>query len=229
LHRLNTDVNLQIANNIFNSFLFEYYFAHQFSTISLNEPIEKFNLRYKVFRTIFPNSLYLDGIEELLPRLKRIYSEFNFQDISSDKGDLDSESMLIENYNNIKSLNDILDRFHGYVVYIDFWASWCPPCHSEFDYSKTLEEFANKNDIVLLYISTDGEDTNWIKVINKYNLRGYHARMVTEKFKNEHFLYKIDGIPRYMIVDKNGDIVIDDALRPSSQEELYNQLSKFTE
>lgn len=32
-----------------------------------------------------------------------------------------------------------LQQFHGKVVYVDFWASWCPPCAKSFPFLNQLE------------------------------------------------------------------------------------------
>lgn len=223
----NKDLNLQLAEEYFDPFLFEFYFASQFAGVSIREPIEKMEHRYVAFKASFPQSKYLYGIEELIGWGREIYAEFWPDGISTDKNDLHPEAVLIDNYQNIKSLKEILKTFHGQVVYVDFWASWCPPCHGEFSYSDTIQEFAKNNNIVLLYISKDKEEEGWIKTISKFELKGYHARTVTNEFRSELDKYKIKHIPWYMIVDKNGEIVVKEALHPSSQEELFSQLSKY--
>jgi thiol-disulfide isomerase/thioredoxin len=38
------------------------------------------------------------------------------------------------------SFQDILDKYKGKVVYIDFWASWCGPCKKQMPYSAKIKK-----------------------------------------------------------------------------------------
>ncbi len=66
-------------------------------------------------------------------------------------------------------------------------------------------------------------------MITNYNLTGLHVRASQELQKdiiNRIWKSKSYAIPRYLIV-KNGVIVNADALRPSAQQKLYDQLKAF--
>jgi len=221
------DEELKIAEKHLDPFLFEIYFASQFLKISAKEPFEATEMRYEAFKARYPNSMSLPGIDFMLPRLQSIYYQYYPPDVSADIEDLTEEVVLVENYQEIESINQIIERFRGKVVYIDFWASWCAPCLGEFEYAQPLKAFADKNDIILLYISTDKNESNWVKSLNKNKLSGYHARMVTDEFRSDLTNYEIYGIPRYMIVNKDGLIVEPEAKRPSSGQELYEQLLQY--
>jgi len=219
---------LQLAEKYLDPFLFELYFASQFTILSMKESFEAVEMRLETFKTRYPNSRYLPGIEYIMPFLKQPYYMYYPPEVSSDIEDLSEEIMLVESYKEIKSLDQIIERYKGKVIYIDFWASWCAPCIGEFEYAPQLHEFAEKNAIVLLYISTDKDEHKWVNALNKYMLDGYHARMVTDEFRSELEKYGIYGIPRYMIVDKEGNVVEHEAKRPSSGNELFEQLLKYT-
>lgn len=111
-------------------------------------------------------------------------------------------------------------KYKGKVVYVDFWASWCGPCRQEFPYSKkihaSLTEKQKKN-IVFLYISIDEDPENWKNAIEKLQLdNGEHGYSEGGWASEVVRKYQINGIPRYMIIDKNGTIVQADAVRPSN-------------
>lgn len=111
-------------------------------------------------------------------------------------------------------------KYKGKVIYVDFWASWCGPCRQEFPFSKkihaSLTEKQKKN-IVFLYISIDENPDNWKNAIEKLQLdNGEHGYSEGGWASEVVRKYQINGIPRYMIIDKNGTIVQLDAVRPSN-------------
>ncbi|HEY5125225.1 MAG TPA: TlpA disulfide reductase family protein [Ignavibacteria bacterium] len=218
---------LNFAKKYLDPELYEFYFANQFKSFSLKEPFEAVEFRFNSFKTQFPSSRYLTVLEDILPRMKQYFESVYPSNVNSNRESLPGNIILVRDYQKINSLNEILQEFKGKVVFIDFWASWCMPCRGEFEFAVKLNEFAKKNNVVLLYISTDKDENNWIKTLKSLNLTGYHARMVTDEFRSELKRYQVTGIPRYMIVDKSGKIVEPDALRPSTQDELFNQIRKY--
>jgi thiol-disulfide isomerase/thioredoxin len=109
-----------------------------------------------------------------------------------------------------------LSDLKGKVVYIDFWATSCAPCVAELPYIKRLQEHYKSNeDIVMLYVSFDNNPMALQKFLKEKSFDGLHwvdgrsfASEAAEK-------YKISGIPRYVVVDREGLLVTADAQRPS--------------
>lgn len=111
-----------------------------------------------------------------------------------------------------------LADFKGKVVYIDFWASWCGPCRQQFPFAKELKAKLNekqKKQIEFVYVSIDNTEDIWKKAITANGLEGFHlfspGGWSSEVVKH----FKINGIPRYMLIDKKGNIVDGNAKRPS--------------
>jgi hypothetical protein len=75
----------------------------------------------------------------------------------------------------------------------------------------------------------DKADMKWKSVLRHYNLSGHHIR-TNEKLRKEliDILWGGKGyiIPRYLIINKAGEIAEKDALRPSTKDKLYEQISK---
>lgn len=113
---------------------------------------------------------------------------------------------------NLVSLSD----FKGKVVLIDIWATWCKPCISQIPWLKRLEEEFHGQDVVFISICVNDhkDKESWMKFVKNEHLGGVQifagAQSQIEKD------YKVNGIPRFMLFDKNGNIIDVDAARPSN-------------
>jgi len=138
---------------------------------------------------------------------------------------------ILPKYREINSLDDALKPFRGKVVYVDIWATWCPPCLIEFNYNKELKEFLSENNIEMLYISVDDDkyQKKWRDFIRVYNLSGYHIRANDHLENDIKIKTNYIGIPWYLIVDKYGNIVEYSAYRPGMKQKLYEQLLRHIE
>ncbi|MEE9350487.1 MAG: TlpA disulfide reductase family protein [Flavobacteriaceae bacterium] len=129
------------------------------------------------------------------------------------------------NYENIKGGTKSLDDYKGKYVYVDVWATWCGPCTREIPYLQKLEhEFKGKN-ISFVSISVDGarrhgslENANkkWKSMVKSKNMTG--EQLFADKAFASDFIkkYTINSIPRFLLIDPQGNIVNSNAPRPSN-------------
>ncbi len=117
----------------------------------------------------------------------------------------------------LEGKNVSLKDFKGKVVYIDFWASWCLPCVAENKSVQKLKPYYKDKDVVFLYITKDMSDSVWRDAIKKQEIEGIHLMGGGNAVFDE---YQADGVPKYVLIDKNGNIVTANAPRPSDRETL---------
>ena len=114
------------------------------------------------------------------------------------------------------------------MIYIDFWASWCDPCRKEMKKSKELHEKLKNQKITFVYISIDADKDKWVQAIKEENLMSNNMYLALN-YPNAKFYTELNlkTIPRYMIFDNEGKLLLEDAPRPSEtrlKEFIYDYL-----
>lgn len=100
--------------------------------------------------------------------------------------------------------NVSLSDLKGKDVYVNFWASWCPPCKAEMPDIEKLYQESKKTNLVILGINL-GEDSNTVKNFIKKN--NYHFNILLDSDQSIGIKYNITAIPASFFIDKNGNIV----------------------
>ena len=122
------------------------------------------------------------------------------------------------NYPDINGRLVSLESFRGKVVYVDVWATWCSPCKGEIPHLKKLEEELNNEDIVFVSVSIDREKDKeaWKNMVKEKELGGYQLYASGDWESKIAKDYVIRGIPYFIIIDKEGELVEVNASRPSN-------------
>ncbi|MDU1890876.1 MAG: TlpA disulfide reductase family protein [Dysgonomonas sp.] len=116
--------------------------------------------------------------------------------------------------------NISLSDFKGKIVYIDLWATWCGPCKQQIPYLKDLEKEYHGKNIVFIGISVDvlKDKQKWADFVKKEELSGIQLFGGNEAKDSIMKEYQIKGIPRFILVNKDGNLISADAPKPSSPE-----------
>lgn len=126
-----------------------------------------------------------------------------------------SPSFDYENYEGgTTSLADLKGKF----VYIDVWATWCSPCKKEIPYLLKVEKEFHRKNIAFVSISVDKKKDHevWRKMIAEKGLAGIQLFADNDRSSKFYKDYKITGIPRFILIDTEGNIISADAPRPSN-------------
>lgn len=170
-----------------------------------------------------------DGIQDMI-NIYRTYvsdpsmtEEFN---VKCDKWDRKKPGRMSADFTavDINGREYTLDDFKGKYLYIDIWATWCQPCRQELPYLKALEEQFKGRDITFLSLSADSDKSKWEARIKEGDMTGVQLYLGN----NSDFLtaYGISGIPRFILLDRDGRIINSEMTRPSSDDtaEILSEL-----
>lgn len=115
----------------------------------------------------------------------------------------------------------------GKYVVIDVWATWCGPCLQQAPIFASLSEKYRNSPITFLSISTDEDLNAWQQYIKRKKNRVIQWR-ASNKFAMEK-LYGVNAIPRYILLDPDGNFVNADLPQPQEPnfELLLRQVLKL--
>jgi peroxiredoxin len=99
-----------------------------------------------------------------------------------------------------------LSSLRGKVVFLNVWATWCPPCRQEMPSIEALyHEFRGDKDFVVLAVS---QDTEGLKAVAPYiEKHGFQFTVLLDPRNDVGESYQVSGVPETFIIDRAGRIV----------------------
>jgi len=194
------NLHLQTIDSLFSQKELADYLKFRFLLSEIKLTDENIELFIESFKETNPPNSYIEILERKLKATpKKEIGNYVFKDLNG------KETTLSE--------------FKGKIVYVDVWATWCPPCMEEKPhFKKLINSFGEDNkDIEFVAISVDTDVDKWKKLVKKENLIGKQLNLnegIKHDFRQDYLIW---GIPRYMILDRNGKMIKTAAQRPSNK------------
>ena len=93
----------------------------------------------------------------------------------------------------------------GKVVFIEFWATYCGPCVTQWPHLQRMaEKYKDNKDVVFLFIDMDSEAETWRYFLKENPTAGLHG--------NDNVLipinFLISGLPNHFVIGKNGKVAL---------------------
>ena len=132
---------------------------------------------------------------------------------------------LTDQYGNEHTLSD----YQGKTVFLNFWATWCPPCRSEMpEIQKLYEDYgSNEEDLIVLGIAAPGYgDEGTVEEITEFlNENEYTFPVVMDETSQSFFDYGIRAFPTTFMIDKEGNVYgyVEGALTGEIMESIVKQ------
>ena len=191
----------------------------------MNSYVDNFKTR---LTTTAMDSAFTKGQESNIQRMQQFYTKMHgdrlYLNTKLAKG-LDSPKFV--DYENYKGGTTSLDDLKGKYVYIDMWATWCNPCKREIPFLQKVEKQYHGKNIEFVSISVDSEKDHdtWKKMVADKELTG--IQLYSKRDKVFSGAYRVNSIPRFILIDPQGKIVDANAPRPSDPKliELFTSLN----
>jgi cytochrome c biogenesis protein CcmG/thiol:disulfide interchange protein DsbE len=94
-----------------------------------------------------------------------------------------------------------LSQFHGQIVVLNFWATWCPPCVEEMPSLVEMQRRMKAKGVTVVAVSIDVDDGAYHQFVKDH---GVNLLTVRDPDQKTAKLYGTRGWPETYIIDRNG-------------------------
>lgn len=98
-----------------------------------------------------------------------------------------------------------LSDYRGQVVFLNIWASWCPPCREEMPAMEALYKRLKDRPFKMLAVSIDQKGEEFVGSF--LARQGLTFPVLLDPEGKTYKLYGLTGVPETFILDKNGIVI----------------------
>jgi len=98
-----------------------------------------------------------------------------------------------------------LSAWHGQVVYVDFWASWCVPCKQSFPWMNSMHRQYGKDGLVIVAVNMDQVRGDADAFLQKYPAE-FKVHFDPEGQLAPRF--KVRGMPTSALLGRDGKVLL---------------------
>lgn len=192
----------------------DYTFAHFQTPVILEDLVQHFALAYTEakqadtlgdYAGVYDQYVHRQELREKLATAQALYKS-----VSQGAAVLSADAP----YQTIDGKTLSLADLRGKYLFIDVWATWCGPCRAEIPSLRKLEEKYKGRNIEFVSISVDNTVAPWSRMVKADKMGGLqlwggpNAPICKD--------YGITSIPRFILIDPQGNMVNSDMTRPSA-------------
>lgn len=99
-----------------------------------------------------------------------------------------------------------MSAFHGKVVLLNLWATWCPPCIRELPALDRLQQRLGGDDFVVVAVALDRAGFDAVKAFYD-ELKLEHLALYTSSTEEFGRVYPVDVFPASFFLDRDGRVL----------------------
>jgi thiol-disulfide isomerase/thioredoxin len=208
-HKLDSLLINEISNSSKNDLINQFVVSHYLNMLLDAHEIEMFEMNSGLITSKIKEPFLLKTLSDRYKYIKDYNTNpKNLSNSMLGQSDFKNEStrITLNGFMRRDLVNKIIEGNKHKIVYIDFWAAWCPPCLPEIQYSNRLiQKYAGQNiEFVFICLSDSVIAQQKIQELNTGG-KHYFCNSNESIFFQNKYGFKV--IPHYLLIDRTGTIV----------------------
>lgn len=118
-----------------------------------------------------------------------------------------------------------LAQLRGRVIYLDFWASWCPPCRVSLPWMEMIRERYSKEKFSVVTINLDSEPSAAVQMLKEANA-GFTT--ISDPTGSIARIFSPPAMPTSYLIDRDGVVrAVVKGFRESEKEPLEDKIKEL--
>ena len=118
-----------------------------------------------------------------------------------------------------------VQQYYGQVVYLDFWASWCPPCAKSFPFLNTLHHDFQDQGLVVIGVNLDEDMADANQFLQHSSAQFLLTSDQTKQCAKD---FNVRAMPSSYLIDRNGVVrYVHLGFRSGDRQRLRDQVQEL--